>query len=63
MAVDSTLYKRMMDEVIESKAMPFGLYYCGHHEDVRNPDIKIAVIIVGMVFVCLILATEAFGGD
>ena len=63
MAVDSTLYRRMMNEIIESKAMPCGLFFCGHHEDVRYPDIKIAVAIVSVVLVCLILATNAFGGD
>jgi hypothetical protein len=63
MAVDSTLYRRMMDEVIESKTMPCGLFFCGHHEDVRYPDIKIAVAIVAMAFVVLLGATEAFGGD
>lgn len=52
-----------MDEVIESKTMPCGLFFCGHHEDVRYPDIKIAVAIVAMAFVVLLGATEAFGGD
>ena len=63
MAVDSTLYRRMMDEVVDSRSMPCGLFFCGHHEDVRYPDIRIAMGIVGMVFVGLVLAVCALGGD
>lgn len=37
MAVDSTLYRRMLDEVIAADSMPCGTFYCGHHEDVRHP--------------------------
>lgn len=54
MAVDSTIYRRMFDEVIASKAMPCGTFFCGHHADVRQPDITIAVLIVGVVFVLLL---------
>ena len=63
MAVDSTLYKRMMDEVVDSRSMPCGLFFCGHHEDVRYPDIRIAMGIVGMVFVGFVLTVCALGGD
>lgn len=63
MSVDSDLYRRMMDEVIQSKTMPCGLFFCGHHGDVRYPDIKIAVAIVSIVFLLFFLGTEAFGGD
>ena len=63
MSVDSDLYRRMMDEVIQSKTMPCGLFFCGHHEDVRFPDIKIAVAIVSLVFVLFFVGTDAFGGD
>lgn len=51
MAVDSTLYRRMMDEVIQSRSMPFGLFFCGHHEDVRHPDITVASLIVGALII------------
>ena len=54
MAVDSTLYRRMLDEIIHSRSMPCGTYFCGHHEDVRHPDIKIAMIAVSVVFVLLL---------
>jgi len=54
MAVDSTLYRRMLDEIIHSRTMPCGTYFCGHHEDVRHPDIKIAMIAVSVVFVLLL---------
>ena len=54
MAVDSTIYRRMFDEVIASKKMPCGTFFCGHHADVRQPDITIAVIVVGVVFLLLL---------
>mmetsp|Transcript_14485 Transcript_14485/g.31420 ORF Transcript_14485/g.31420 Transcript_14485/m.31420 type:complete len:438 (+) Transcript_14485:134-1447(+) len=54
MAVDSTIYRRMLDEVIASKSMPCGTFFCGHHEDVRHPDITIAALIVGVVFLVLV---------
>lgn len=50
MAVDNTLYRRILDEIIDSKTMPCGTYFCGHHEDVRHPDVKIAGTIVFVVF-------------
>lgn len=54
MAVDSTLYRRMLDEVIAADSMPCGTFYCGHHEDVRHPDITIAAIVVGAIFLLLL---------
>ena len=54
MAVDSTIYRRMLDEVIASQSMPCGTFFCGHHEDVRHPDITIAALIVGVVFFLLL---------
>ena len=53
MAVDSTIYRRMLDEIIASKTMPCGIFFCGHYEDVRYPDITIAALIVGVVFFLL----------
>lgn len=50
MSVDSSIYRRMLDEIIESRAMPCGLFFCGHHEDVRYPDIRIAIVAVMMLF-------------
>lgn len=60
MAVDSCLYRRMLDEVIASKSMPCGLFFCGHHEDVRHPDITIAALLVGVVFILLLWGTTYF---
>ena len=54
MAVDSTIYRRMFDEVIASRGMPCGCFFCGHHADVRQPDITIAVVVVGVVFLLLL---------
>lgn len=57
MAVDSTIYRRMLDEVIASRTMPCGTYYCGHHEDVRHPDITIAALLVGLIFFLMLAGT------
>ncbi len=54
MAVDNTLYRRILDEIIDSETMPCGTYFCGHHEDVRHPDVKIAAAIVFVVFLLLL---------
>lgn len=62
MAVDSTLYRRMLDEVIQSRSMPCGTFFCGHHEDVRHPDITLAVIGVALLMMLLIAVTYAYGG-
>jgi len=47
----------MLDEVSESKSMPCGLFFCGHHEDVRYPSIMIAVGIVAMMFILFLALT------
>ena len=62
MAVDATLYRRILDEVMDSQSMPCGTYFCGHHEDVRHPDITIAAIIVSTVFIGLFVATVTIKG-
>jgi len=36
-----------------SRDMPCGTFFCGHHEDVRHPDITIAALIVAFVFFLL----------
>lgn len=62
MAVDSTLYRRILDEIIDSKTMPCGTYFCGHHEDVRHPSVMIAATIVSFMFL-LLLAGAIFVQD
>ena len=62
MAVDSTLYRRMLDEIIASRAMPCGMFFCGHHEDVSHPDIKIAAVVVGIVFILFLVGAVAMKG-
>eukprot|EP00970_Alexandrium_tamarense_P019950 scaffold14671_cov228-Alexandrium_tamarense.AAC.2 len=57
MAVNSDIYRRIFDEVSESKNMPCGLFFCGHHEDVRYPSILIAVLVVASVFIAMVIAT------
>ena len=54
MAVDSSLYRRILDEIIDSKTMPCGTYFCGHHEDVNHPSVMIAVAIVSFMFLVLL---------
>ena len=56
MSVKSDIYRRMLDEVSESKSMPCGLFFCGHHEDVRYPSIMIAVALVAILFLLLLSA-------
>ncbi|KAL3794312.1 hypothetical protein HJC23_012437 [Cyclotella cryptica] len=60
MSVKSDIFRRMFDEVLESKSMPCGLFFCGHHEDLRYPSIMIAVAIVFVVFVLFLAATVYF---
>ena len=57
MAVKSDIFRRMFDEVSASKSMPCGLFFCGHHEDVRHPSVGIAIVIVSILFMALLLAT------
>ncbi|KAL7476660.1 hypothetical protein ACHAW6_002505 [Cyclotella cf. meneghiniana] len=62
MAVKSDIYRRMLDEVSDSKNMPCGLFFCGHHEDVRYPSILMAVGIIVIMFI-LFLALTIYIGD
>jgi hypothetical protein len=48
--VEDDLYKRVLKEVADSQRMPFGLYFCGHHEDVDKPNIMIAVVLIVIFF-------------
>ena len=63
MSVKSDIFRRMFDEVSASKSMPCGLFFCGHHEDVRYPSVTIAVVIVSILFVALFLATFFVSGQ
>lgn len=62
MAVKSDIFRRMFDEVSASKNMPCGLFFCGHHEDVRHPSVGIAIVIVSILFAALLLATIYVSG-
>ncbi len=62
MAVDADIYQRMFDEVSESMTMPCGLFYCGHHDDVDHPSIRIAMVGVTITFSVMLLATICVGG-
>lgn len=59
-AVDPDLYKRVLSEIADARDMPCGLYFCGHHEDVSRPSVKIAVTIVVVLFVLMFLGTEMY---
>ena len=50
LAVDPTVYRRVLDEISQAQHMPCGLFFCGHHEDVAHPSIQIAVILVVLLF-------------
>ena len=62
MAVDADIYQRMFDEVSESISMPCGLFYCGHHEDVDYPSIRIAMVGVMITLSVMLVATICVGG-
>jgi hypothetical protein len=51
--VPDDIYARLFDEIIEAQVMPCGLYFCGHHEDVSNPSIMIATVIVALLFISM----------
>lgn len=50
LAVQDDVYRRMLAEVADSQSMPCGLFFCGHHEDVRQPSIWIAAMILLVLF-------------
>jgi hypothetical protein len=58
LAVDPTIYQRVLNEISQAQSMPCGLFFCGHHEDVAHPSISIALVMVIAVFV--ILGTLAY---
>ena len=57
MAISSDMYRRMFDEVAESMNMPCGLFYFGHHADVKYPSIAIAIVGVMIVLLLMLWAT------
>jgi hypothetical protein len=48
--VDPNIFKHMVGEISDAHAMPCGLFFCGHHEDVAHPSIAIAMMIVTILF-------------
>mmetsp|Transcript_5531 Transcript_5531/g.9420 ORF Transcript_5531/g.9420 Transcript_5531/m.9420 type:complete len:537 (+) Transcript_5531:96-1706(+) len=62
MAVDSDIYRRMLDEVAESMNMPCKLFYCGHHADVDYPSIGIAWVGVIIILSIMLWATWTVDG-
>lgn len=48
--VKDDLYQRMLTEVSDAQTSPCGLFFCGHHEDIAQPSIWIAVGVVLLVF-------------
>mmetsp|Transcript_11979 Transcript_11979/g.17011 ORF Transcript_11979/g.17011 Transcript_11979/m.17011 type:complete len:463 (+) Transcript_11979:284-1672(+) len=61
LAVDSDLYKRVLEEISDSKTMPCKLFYCGHHEDIDHPSIMIATTMVLVTFGLMIYVAWAYG--
>ena len=62
MTVEDDIYKRVLSEIADSQAMPCGLFFCGHHEDVSHPSIMIAVVIVCALFVSMALVAYFTSG-
>jgi len=50
LSVPDDLYRRVLDEICDSKQMPCGMFFCGHHEDVSRPSIWIPVTIIILLF-------------
>eukprot|EP00934_Nitzschia_sp_Nitz4_P000600 Nitzschia sp. Nitz4//scaffold23_size168460//15883//17412//NITZ4_002202-RA/size168460-processed-gene-0.247-mRNA-1//-1//CDS//3329543584//600//frame0 len=53
MPVNDNVYRHIVGEIADAHAMPCGLFFCGHHEDVAHPSILIAVFIVVVLFATL----------
>ena len=53
LAVQDDIYKRVVGEIADAQRMPCGLFFCGHHEDVDNPSIVLAVIVVAALFLTM----------
>ena len=60
LAVDEdNLYKRVVDEICAAHQMPWGLFFCGHHEDVARPSICIPVTVLFLLFCAMGYASYA----
>jgi hypothetical protein len=59
MVVEDDMYRRMIKEISDSRTMPCGLFFCGHHEDVSHPSICIAVGVVS-VFLLFMVAVACW---
>ena len=46
LTVSPSIYQNLLLELHQSQSMPCGLFFCGHHEDVSQPSIQIAVVLV-----------------
>ena len=62
LAVDDSIYKRILGEISEAHTMPCGLFFCGHHEDVAQPSIAIAAVLLTILFASLVYLA-LFTGD
>jgi hypothetical protein len=51
--VQRDLYRRVLMEAGASRAMPCGLFYCGHYEDVSRPSICLAIALIVGLLVCM----------
>lgn len=61
LAVNDSVYQRVIGEISDSQTMPCGLFFCGHHEDVAHPSILIAVAIVILFLAGLAYASYCTG--
>ena len=60
--VPDDLYRRVLDEICLSRTMPCGIFFCGHHSDVRRPSIFIAVAVVGSLLVIMFVVAKYLSG-
>ena len=59
--VDPDLFQRVLNEVAESRKLPCGLFFCGHHDDQGRPSILIALGIVVAFFLAMFYVMASLG--
>jgi hypothetical protein len=62
LAVDDNIYKSILGEISGARSMPCGIFFCGHHEDVSQPSIAIAAVLLTILFASLVYLA-VFTGD
>ena len=62
LTVKDDIYQRVVKEIAESRSMPCGLFFCGHHEDVAHPSLAIPILILSTLFFTMAILAYYTGG-